>query len=190
MEPFAEIDLRGQENTRVIKESFIKRYFPVIVVIVFSMCSLSTMSYFIIKMRGWPQFPSFTKKQEVPTEQNLSFQELVEQDKKIISKTVMDLFGEKAVYISQYAPTDVETMKYRHKELGASRGSLFVQIKGVYYYLSPDGKRLYWVGIKNDNKAMLSLSKEVRQSNPAQKNCTEKIYKDKDGFYRNTIECK
>ena len=146
-----------QENKRIIKNSFIKRHLPILIVVFGSLLSMSVMSYMILGGSVWRTKEAYQNKPK-SIEKNLSYQELLEEDKERIRKTVDDLFGrEERIYISQYSPSDVETMKYRHKQIGASRGNLFVQIGNVYYYLSGDGKRLYYV----------RLSRQVQNPHPS-----------------------
>jgi hypothetical protein len=152
-----------QENKRIIKNSFIKRHLPVLIVVFGSFLSLSLMSYTMLGGSVWRAKDVYQKKPEI-IEKNLSYQELVEEDKRCIRETVGDLFGkDERIYITQYSPSDVETMKFRHKQIGASRGNLFVQIGNVYYYLSGDGKRLYYVRLSRQGQIQEPSNTKVRE---------------------------
>ena len=187
MESDYQISEGYQENRRVIGDSFIRRHFPILVVVVFSIFSLGTMSYFVLGMRGWPTVGQNKIERVQPVERNLSYQELVEQDKGRIQGAVNNLFGPgESIYVSQYSPSDVEKMKFQHKELGSSRGNLFVQIKDTYYYLSPDGNRLYFVRLSRQNQKPLVPKSNSKDSGRTQVIIErEEIYKDKDGVWRN-----
>jgi len=175
-----------QGNKRIIKNSFIKRHLPVLIVVFGSVLSLSVMSYTMLGGSVWRAKDVYQKKPEI-IEKNLSYQELVEEDKKRIRETVGDLFGkDERIYITQYSPSNVETMKFRHKQIGASRGNLFVQIGNVYYYLSGDGKRLYYVRLSRQGqiphieKDFIMKERKRKEEEKENKAIQDKIERDKE----------